>query len=123
MKRLRLSLKYDNFSDVLLDKNLAKLGDAFVNFVYSLVASTKRGEPTGVKVKSKILAEALKRAGLRSLLPNRIDKHTQADAVEAIMVYSWLQDIISIEECIEILSEDEDPVEAFTNLLYKIMKK
>jgi len=56
--------KYKNLSEVLMDQKLAKLGDAYVNFLYSIVLSKKNGEPTGTKVKGRLLADAFKKAGL-----------------------------------------------------------
>ncbi|NIW09407.1 MAG: hypothetical protein GWN33_02060, partial [Gammaproteobacteria bacterium] len=42
--------EYKNLEEVLLDKDLAGLGDAYVNLLYSLVVSQKSGHPTGAKV-------------------------------------------------------------------------
>ena len=103
-----------------MDQKLASLGDPFVNFIYSLSISRRKGEPIGTKVDSRVLSKALKKAGLRRLLPSRTDRHTQADAVEALIVYVWAQKIITIEEGVEILEQHEDPIEAFCTLLATI---
>jgi hypothetical protein len=106
-----------------MDQKLAKLGDAYVNFLYSLVLSKKNQEPTGIKVKGRILADAFKKAGLRRFLPSRITRHKQADAAEALIVYAWIQKHMSIEEGLEILEQNEDSIEAFSLLLLTAKSK
>ena len=109
--------QYESLSEVLMDQKLAKLGDAYVNFLYSLVLSKKTGEPTGIKVKGRLLADAFKKAGLRKFLPSRIDRHKQADAAEALIVYAWIRGSMTMEEGLGILEQNEDSVEAFSCLL------
>ena len=108
---------HENLSEILMDQKLAKLGDAYVNFLYSLALSKKTGEATGVKVKGRLLADAFKKADLRKFLPSRVDRHKQADAAEALIVYPWLEGSMTMEEGLEILEETEDEVEAFCRLL------
>ena len=109
--------QYENLSEVLMDQKLAKLGDAYVNFLYSLALSKKNGEATGIKVKGRLLADAFKKAGLRKFLPSRIDRHKQADAAEALIVYAWIRGSMTMEEGLEILEQNEDSVEIFSVLL------
>ena len=110
--------------EVLLDKNLAGLGDAYLNFIYSLAGSEKNGKPLGLKASGKTLAEAIKRAGLRELLPSRIDRHDQGDAAEALILYVWLCGKITIDECIDVLEKNlDDPIKAFTELLIEAKKR
>jgi hypothetical protein len=109
--------QYENINEVLMDQKLAKLGDAYVNFLYSLALSKKKGEATGTKVKGRLLADAFKKAGLRKLLPSRIDRHKQADAAEALIVYAWIRGSMTMDEGLEILEQNEDSVEAFSVLL------
>ena len=109
--------KYKKLSDILMDQKLAKLGDAYINFLYSLALSKKQKEATGIKVKGRLLADAFKKAGLRDLLPSRIDLHKQANAAEALIVYAWIQGKITLEEGLEILKQNDDSVEAFRTLL------
>ncbi len=114
--------KYENLSDALMDKKLASLGDAYVNFLYSLALSKKKGEPVGTKVKGRLLADALKKAGLRKLLPSRINRHKQADAAEALIVFAWMRGSVSLEEELQILEENENEIEAFRILLLTAKK-
>lgn len=114
--------KYEKLSDTLMDKKLASLGDAYVNFLYSLALSKKKGEPVGTKVKGRLLADAFKKAGLRKLLPSRINRHKQADAAEALIVYAWMRGSVSLEEELQILEENENEIEAFRILLLTAKK-
>ncbi len=114
---------YESLGDVLLDKDLAGLGDTYVNFVYSLMLSRKLRRPTGAKVNNRILAEAVKRSGLRKMMPRGTDRHDRGDAAEALIVYAWLRGIVSFEECIEILGGCDDITEAFARLLREIEKR
>jgi molybdopterin biosynthesis enzyme len=109
--------QHESLSEVLMDQKLAQLGDAYVNFLYSLAISKKTGEPAGIKVKGRLLADAFKKAGLRKFLPSRVDRHKQADAAEALIVYAWVRGSMTIEEGLEILEQNEDNVEAFSCLL------
>lgn len=108
---------YRNLTEVLTDHKLASLGDTYINFAYSLALSNRRGQPLGAKVKGSVLAEALKRAALREHLPSRMTRHVLADAAEALIVYAWLQNYVTLEESVAILEKAEDPVEGFSRLL------
>lgn len=124
MQRLNFVKKRDSLGEVLQDKALAKLGDSYVNFVYSLAKSIKEDELTNERVPSRILAEALKKAGLRECLPSRISRHDQGDAAEALIVYAWLQGVVPLEECVNILIEKaDDPTEAFTKLIQAVRNR
>jgi hypothetical protein len=114
---------YKSLSEVLMDQKLAKLGDAYVNFLYSLALSKKKGEAAGIKVRGRLLADAFKKAGLREFLPSRIDRHKQADAAEALIVYAWIRGSVTMEEGLKILEQNEDAIEAFSFLLLTAKKK
>jgi hypothetical protein len=108
---------------VLADRDLASLGDAYINFAYSLALSNKTGRPQGVKVKGSVLAQALRNAGLREYLPSRMTKHALADAAEALIVYAWLKKAITLEETVRIMTEIQEPVEGLTQLLVTVRGK
>jgi hypothetical protein len=114
---------FKSIKEVLTSHELAALGDTFINFVYSLSLSKMRNRPTGARVKGSVLSGSLKASGLRSFLPSRIDSHKQADAAEALIVYAWMKQLISIHEIVLILSETEKATEAFTNLLTEIKRR
>ena len=115
--------QHKSLSELLMDQKLAKLGDAYVNFLYSLALSKKKGEPAGTKVQGRLLADAFKKSGLREFLPSRIDRHKQADAAEALIVYPWLLGSMTMEEALEILEQNEDAIEAFSVLLLAAKSK
>jgi len=115
--------QHKSLTEVLMDQKLAKLGDAYVNFLYSMALSKKKGEPAGTKVQGRLLADAFKKAGLREFLPSRIDRHKQADAAEALIVYPWLLGSMTMEEALEILEQNEDAIEAFSVLLLAAKSK
>jgi hypothetical protein len=109
--------------DILTDHKLASLGDAYTNLVYSLYLSVKTGKPAGAKADGRLLSNACKRAGLRGFLPSRVDRHQQADAAEALLVYVWLQGLATISESVSTLMKYEDVEEAFGFLLSTAKKK
>lgn len=115
--------KYHSLEELLLDKDLAGLGDAYVNFIYSLAISQRYQRPMGAKVKNQVLAEAVEKSGLRRLLPRRVNRHTRGNTAEALLVFAWLGDLLDLDDCIRILSEEEEPTEAFANLLREVLKK
>jgi hypothetical protein len=114
---------YSSLAQILTDKKLAALGDAYVNFVFSLAMSKKLGKPYGTKVKGAPLAEAVRKAGLRKLLPSRIDRHALSDAAEALLVYGWLNEASSLKESVEALEKSEDLETGLAQLLAKAAEK
>ncbi len=115
--------RYDSLEELLLDKDLAGLGDAYVNFIYSLAMSQRHQRPVGAKVKNQVLADAVERSGLRKLLPHRVNRHVRGNAAEALLVFAWLGDLLDLNDCVQMLSKEEEPAEAFANLLRKVLEK
>jgi hypothetical protein len=118
--RLSFAWTRRNLGEVLVDHELASLGDSYVNFVYSLAMSNKRGNPLGTKVKGSVLAEALRRSGLRECLPSGMSRHSLADAAESLIVYAWLSRCLSFDESVGTIERESDPVEGLSKLLAKI---
>lgn len=108
---------------ILTDKGLAKLGDAYVNFIYSLVLTEIEGKPTGIKVSDRILADAAKKSGLKDLLAKRTRRNDIANAVEALIVYVWREELMKTEEAIDILKKNPNPCTAFTDLTLEATKR
>jgi hypothetical protein len=55
-------------------------------------------------------------------MPKRTTLHEQADAVEALAIYSWLVKAMTMEECVSLLSnEGKEAVELFTGLIQEIV--
>jgi hypothetical protein len=114
---------YNSLQQILADRELASLGDAYINFVYSLALSQRRSKPSGAKVKGTALAEALRKAGLRKHLPSRIDKHALSDAAEALAVYGWLHNLLTLEESVEILAKTDSLVEGLMQMLLRVKER
>jgi hypothetical protein len=102
--------KEDIVRQVLENTQLASLGDAYVNFVYSLALTKIDGKPKGVKVSDRILAEAFKLAGLRAYLGTRVTRKDIANASESLLVDVYLKDLLTIEESVNILTRQPDDV-------------
>lgn len=102
---------------------MASLGDAYVNFACSIASSNKRGKPLGVRVKGSVLAEGLRRAGLRNFLGSRMTRHALADAAEALLVYAWLNGYVSLDECVAIIGNARDAVDGLSMLLETVKKR
>jgi len=115
--------KYDSLEELLLDKDLAALGDSYVNFVYSLAMSQRLKRPVGAKVDNQTLAEAVTKSGLRKFLPHRVDRHTRGNAAEALLVFAWLSDLLDLHDCTDALSKEDDPKTAFANLIRNVLDK
>jgi Na+-transporting NADH:ubiquinone oxidoreductase subunit NqrF len=115
--------KCNSLTEVLTDHDLASLGDTYINFAYSLALSNQREKPSGTKVKGSVLAEALKKAELREHLPARMTRHMLADAAEALIVYAWLHNYITLGKTVAMLEKTGDPVEDFSQLLATIKNR
>lgn len=127
--------QYSKPEEAFLDEDLAKLGDALVNLIYSLSKSLAQGKPGGIRASNRVLSEALTKAGLRDLAPSRVDRHRLGDVAEAMIAYAWLDEKLDIEEAVDILSDSlkekslenrneliEGAEEGFKNLLITISK-
>jgi hypothetical protein len=110
--------------EIATDRKLARLGDAYINFIFSLALSKVEGEPQGIKVSNNILAEACKRSGLRRLLPKRTQKAEMANAVEAIIAQAYLSNSVGIEESQHlVITAIPDQVRAAQELLSLALKR
>ena len=136
IEKLREVRKFSNIREILVNKNLAKLGDPFVNFVYSLAKSCVLGTYSGWKIPDKVLAQSLRDANLRQLVSLKASNHDLGDAVEALIVHEWLFQKISIEKITNILFEQlkngdfsdrvkeaRIAIQGFTALLLEIQKE
>ncbi|UCD73249.1 MAG: hypothetical protein JSW01_01015 [Candidatus Bathyarchaeota archaeon] len=121
---LRIGLREKpNLVEVLSNKQLAALGDSYLNFLYSVYLSGKLGHPTGSRIKGSILQNALKDSGLRKILPKRVDRHSQADAFEALAAYSLIKELVSFKKALKILNKHEDSVAGMTELALHMKKE
>jgi len=105
---------------VMRDRQLASLGDAFINFVYSLALTQINGYPKGVKVSDKVLSEAFKLAGLRQYLGTRISKKDLANASESLLMEAYCKQLLTIEESVRLVSQNSDGPQAGLSDLLKV---
>jgi hypothetical protein len=83
----------------------------------------RRRKPLGVRVKGSVLAEALRRAGLRDCLGSGMTRHALADAAEALLVYAWLNGHVTLDECVAVMGKAVDAVEGLSALLATAKKR
>ncbi len=104
--------------EIFRNKELASLGDAYINFVYSLALTEINKRPKAVKVSDSKLAEAFKQAGLREDLGTRVAKKDMANAVEALLIEAYRRGLLSINESVETLAKNSvDPSANLPELL------
>jgi len=109
---------------VIRDKQLASLGDAFVNFIYSLALTEINGRPEGIKVSDRILSEAFRQADLRGYLGSRLSRKDLANGAESLLVEAYRKHLISIEESVETLAQCSDgPNAGLSNLLRLVTER
>ena len=122
----------------IITKGNSKLGDALVNFLYSLAKSSVSKHSTGTKVSDYILATAY-RSSLwmkNDILKLKGKKGYLADHVEALILYFWVFEFVSLEEMVKHLIEELKPeklshareeeqvaVLSFKNLLNELKQK
>lgn len=90
--------KLDN---ILMDKGLARLGDAFVNLIYSTAKTKAKGRAIGERVQDRVLSHALEIAKLP--VQRRLSHGDRGDAVEALLAYAWMQNILPLDEAVTVL--------------------
>jgi ribonuclease III-like protein len=94
---------------VLLDRNLAQLGDSILNFALSAALTQASGTPTGRRVKNSLLTPLIDSSTLKQLLPPRTSKRDRANAVEALAGFLWQKKAFKIEELIEVMVKPAEP--------------
>jgi len=95
----------------IIKKGSSKLGDALVNFIYSLAKTGVSAEATGTKVSDYILATAYRSSlwGKNEILTLKGKKGYLADHVESLLLYFWVFELVSLEEMVEYLMKNLDP--------------
>ena len=110
-------------------RELSGVGDSFVNLIYSIAVSNASGKPLSKRASNFVLSEAVYKSGLREPAGTRVSRHDLGDFAECQIFNAWLQENISLEECVKILTCElknsngdlkEASVQAFTKLLLEI---
>lgn len=100
-----------NLRAFIHDKSNAKLGDSLVNFIYSIAKSIATEVPTGMKVSDSILSEAYRDSLWHKTNTLKLTgkKNRVADNIEALFLYFWLHENISLEKLIDPLVTQLEP--------------
>jgi len=100
-----------NILTYIHSKSNAKLGDALVNFIYSVTKSLVSGSPTGMKVSDSILSEAFKGSSWHRTKTLKLSgkKDRIADAVEALILFFWVHEGLGLKKMIEPLESHLEP--------------
>jgi len=114
-------IKPDAVRQIMYDKRLATLGDAFVNFIYSLALTQINGKPEGIKVSDRDLSEAFRFAGLRNYLGTHVSKKDFANASESLLVEAYRRRLLTIEESVKIITQNPDGPKAGLSELLKLV--
>ena len=77
----------------------------------------------GGRLDNETLASAFRKAGLRKILPFRMDKHEMANAAEALIVYAWLRGVMSMGDILKIIERSEDIRDSWSVLLREIVEE
>lgn len=124
-KRLKKALQLQYPVTYYLSENskLSKLGDAVLNYIASVSETIRKGTPTGTRVDNKTLTRSVRESGLRKILASRRDKHKLGDAAEALIAYTWIQEVVTLDEYIETMLRSESLQEGMTQILRLAIKK
>jgi hypothetical protein len=100
-------------TEVLTDHNLTSLGDAHVNLDHSLTLSKRNGKPRGEKVRGKMLAQTIRKAGLKEYLSSRMTRHMLGVRAELLIIHASLHDLLTLEETVTMLGKTDEAAEGF----------
>ncbi|HME51288.1 MAG TPA: ribonuclease III family protein [Candidatus Lokiarchaeia archaeon] len=136
-------LKVPNLEEAIKSRAYYKLGDCIANLVYSMakakvaLALHGRLDIEGTpKVSARILKDAIAKANVKAgaNISKRGGAHEIADVAEAILAYGWVNEIVELEECAELIAtpviakkpvklhdEWESFAEGFSDVLAKIL--
>ncbi len=94
---------------IIHNQGNAKLGDGFVNFLFSLAKSLCQQRTTGLKVPDIVLSEAYRQSNLGKHVKLKGNKDILGDKVEALLLWTWLSDYMDLMEMTAILRDNLDP--------------
>jgi hypothetical protein len=96
------------WSFLIKEKKIAQLGDSLANFIYSLALSLAKGKCTGTRVPDTVLTNAYHSSAVKTYLPVTGKKGRVGDAVEAVLLLSWLSGTLELDEMVMTLSSSLD---------------
>ena len=101
-KQIKGEVSWKTLQSFIAEKGNSKLGDSLVNFIYSLAKSGVSNTPTGTKVSDLILSKAYRSSkwDKNKDLKLKGDKGRLADQVESLILFFWVYDLVTLDECI-----------------------
>ncbi|MBO3758099.1 MAG: ribonuclease III family protein [Thermoproteota archaeon] len=123
VRKLDVSKDKTSAERVLYNRDLAKIGDAILNYVNTLVVSAGY-VPKSNKVTNKMLREVVNRSGLRKNIRKRQTARALGNIAEAIVAYLVLNEVLTEEQMVELIVEkgsfEEALIYIFRNLFVEI---
>lgn len=111
--KIRSTAEFVKFAN---DTNFSKLGDSIANLFYSIAKTQVIQRATGTKVSDAILCDAYKNSvHFKDNIYLKGRRDYLADRIEAVILTTWLGEILSADEIISILSTnlDQDELKNF----------
>ncbi|MFW9990619.1 MAG: ribonuclease III family protein [Candidatus Odinarchaeota archaeon] len=94
--------------NILHDQGNAKLGDSFVNFLFSVAKSLCWQRTTGLKVADAVLSNAYKQSRLKEYVFLKGNKDVLGDKIEALLLWTWLSRFMDFTEMVNVLRKNLD---------------
>jgi len=116
VKRLGVEKGKVDFESVAYDKRLAKLGDAFLNYM-NVLAVVAGYLPKDSKVTNKLLRSILNDSELRKLTRRRQNARELGNIVEALVAFTVLNSIVSEEEILAKISRERNFAKVIADIL------
>ncbi len=136
LPHLESLLQTRSIRSVLRSTDLAQVGDFLTNYIYTIMRIGIKGRAGSIHVWDQSLASAARESGLRRYFGSRAQKDTLADGVEALIAFTYLREVYTLEEMVGILSDWISPEDfisrsaeitacgsAFENLIRKILAR
>ncbi|MHA2299238.1 MAG: ribonuclease III family protein [Candidatus Hodarchaeales archaeon] len=93
---------------ILHDPGHAKLGDSFVNFLFSAAKTLCREKTTGLKVPDVVLSNAYRKSLLRKQVHLKGSKDALGDKLEALLLWTWVSGFMNFTEMVKVLQDNID---------------
>jgi hypothetical protein len=104
VKKLDVSKDKTPKERIFYNRDLAKIGDAILNYINVLVVSAGYVSESN-KITNKMLREVVNKSGLRRNIKKRQTARALGNVVEAIVAYLVINEILTEEQIIELVIE------------------
>ncbi len=105
LPHLESLLQTRSIRSVLRSTDLAQVGDFLANYIYTIMRIGIKGKAGSIHVWDQALASAARESGLRRYFGSRAQKDTLADGVEALIAFTYLREVYTLEEMVSIISD------------------